>query len=488
MGAALHDAAFVHDPYLVGVLDGGQTVGDDDGGATLHELFQRLLHDMLRLGVEGRGGFVEDEYRWVLEQGARDADTLSLSAREHHAAVADKGVVALGQRADEGVGIGGAGGHLHRLVAVVVVAEGDVVGDGVVEKDAVLRHQAYLPSQRPDVELADGRAVDTYLAAVGVVETRQQVDERGLAGTRRSHQGDGASLVDTETDVVQHGHPFVVALVSKADIVVLDAVVEALHHFGVGHLDDFLVGVEQLEETLGRGVALLQVVVGAHQRLDGRYQSGEDDDEEDEDRRQHLAVQHQRATEDEDAHQSDGTQYLGERRTEFAPLRHPYHGAGVVGVGALEAVALRLLAAEGFDDTQVGDILLDVREEVAQLALPLGGVAFQTLAYQYDEDDRQRQHQQEVEEQAGRDEEQRAGEEQYVDGVLGDAEQRGDDAPFDVEEVVGHAAQQVAAPLRAEIGDRQDGNLVVDVVAQPLYHALADGSHTVVAQIAAHVG
>ena len=70
----------MHYAYLVGVLDGRQAVGDSHRCARLHEALQRVLHEAFALGVECRCSLVEDENWRVLQYGARDAHTLSLSA------------------------------------------------------------------------------------------------------------------------------------------------------------------------------------------------------------------------------------------------------------------------------------------------------------------------------------------------------------------------------------------------------------------------
>ena len=70
--AALDDAALVQDEDLVGALDGVKTVGDGEHGAALHGLVERQLDGAFRLGVEGAGGFVEDQDGGVAQEGAGD--------------------------------------------------------------------------------------------------------------------------------------------------------------------------------------------------------------------------------------------------------------------------------------------------------------------------------------------------------------------------------------------------------------------------------
>ena len=106
MAAGLGDAAAIDDVDEVGIDDGREAVGDDHGGAAAHQRLERRLHLALGFGVERRGRLVEQQDRRVLQHGAGDGEPLALAARELDAVLADHGVVALGQRADEIVGGG----------------------------------------------------------------------------------------------------------------------------------------------------------------------------------------------------------------------------------------------------------------------------------------------------------------------------------------------------------------------------------------------
>ena len=78
-------------------------------GAALGEVVERLLHGALGAGVEGAGGLVEEQDGRVAQDRPGDRDALLLAAGEPVAALADDGVVALGQRGDEVVDARGAG-------------------------------------------------------------------------------------------------------------------------------------------------------------------------------------------------------------------------------------------------------------------------------------------------------------------------------------------------------------------------------------------
>ena len=63
-----------------------------------HQRRQRVLHQHLRLGVERRGGLVEDQDRRVSQDRARDRQPLPLAARQPLPALADHRLVAAVER------------------------------------------------------------------------------------------------------------------------------------------------------------------------------------------------------------------------------------------------------------------------------------------------------------------------------------------------------------------------------------------------------
>ena len=60
VGAALDDATRVEHEDLVGGRDGGQAMGDDDGGSSVQGDSEGILYPRLVLGVEVAGGLVEN--------------------------------------------------------------------------------------------------------------------------------------------------------------------------------------------------------------------------------------------------------------------------------------------------------------------------------------------------------------------------------------------------------------------------------------------
>ena len=78
MVAHLAYLAFVKHDDLVGALNGREAVRDDERGAIGHQAFYGLLNQLLGLGVNARGGFIEYQDARVKGQRAREGNQLLL--------------------------------------------------------------------------------------------------------------------------------------------------------------------------------------------------------------------------------------------------------------------------------------------------------------------------------------------------------------------------------------------------------------------------
>ena len=76
-------------------------------------MFDCFLHQSFRFGVECRCGFVEDEDWRIFQQGAGYAYSLSLTAREFAAAIANISLEAIFGFHNEVVGVGYFGGAFY---------------------------------------------------------------------------------------------------------------------------------------------------------------------------------------------------------------------------------------------------------------------------------------------------------------------------------------------------------------------------------------
>ncbi len=81
----LDDLALTHHDNVVGMSDGGESVGDHyggDGAQVLSDLINGVLHLLLVLLVQGTSGFIKKEDLWLLNKCSCDSDSLLLPTRE----------------------------------------------------------------------------------------------------------------------------------------------------------------------------------------------------------------------------------------------------------------------------------------------------------------------------------------------------------------------------------------------------------------------
>ena len=222
MGAKFYDASLMQDGDRVGVADGGNAVGDEDGGATAHDFAEMIEDFVLGVGVDAGKGIVEDEDAGAAEKGAGDGGALLLAAGESDAAFADGGVVAFGEAFDVVGDVGGFGGGfdvVERDVAIFTRhSKSDVFADGVAEEKCFLRNETDVAAQGVERELADGASVDEDGAGRGVVNARDEADERRFSGAGGADDSEAGAGGDAQVDVFKNG----CAVVGEVEIAEFD--------------------------------------------------------------------------------------------------------------------------------------------------------------------------------------------------------------------------------------------------------------------------
>jgi 1,2-diacylglycerol 3-alpha-glucosyltransferase len=173
--ALLNDLAITNDDDPVRIADGGQAVGDDKTGASLHQAQQRLLDPGFGARVHAGGGFIEDEDAWVSKHGAGDREQLALSLAEVAGAFGEPGLISLRHLLDEMIRIGQLGGFDTFLVGGVEPPVANVFHDGVGEQEGILQYNAEFLTQIIPGDVTDVTPVDGDAAGVDFIEAGQQL-------------------------------------------------------------------------------------------------------------------------------------------------------------------------------------------------------------------------------------------------------------------------------------------------------------------------
>ena len=181
MGALLNDLTLFEHQNGIGVLNGGQAVGNDKASAIFHQRVHRRLDIDLSARVYVGGRLVKDKDGSVGQHGARNGDQLLLSLGDARTVIGKKRVIAVGQALDEGMDLGCLGGFYRVLVRSILFAVGDVFENGAVEQPGLLQYHGISASEAFSCDVADILAVNANGALVGIVKAHQKVDDSGLS-------------------------------------------------------------------------------------------------------------------------------------------------------------------------------------------------------------------------------------------------------------------------------------------------------------------
>ena len=361
VGALFDDAALVEDVDAVGIADGGEAVGDDDGAAVLHEGVEGFLNEAFCFRIDGSGGFVEEEDGGIFEEGAGDGEALFFSAGEFHAAFADVRVEAFGEVADEIGGAGGFEGGPEFFIGGVAFGEDEIFADAVIEEEGFLGDVAEGAAEGGFGDRVEFVAVDADGAFFVFVEAAEEIDDRGLAGAGGSDEGDGFSGGGLDVDFVEGG----LVAVGEGDLAEFhvpgDGIGEGIAIGGVW----FVVGIEDLEDAISGGSGGEGHLVELVEAGDGFVEEAEEEEELHELAEFHAAAHDLPAAEAEDedvsAHADEG--HAG---GVAGPPEHDAEGgfAEFVGV-AVEAGVFLDFGGEALDLADAGDVVVEEGIHVA---------------------------------------------------------------------------------------------------------------------------
>jgi len=356
-------------------------MGDDDDRSLRHQVSKSFLDQHLRLGIEMRGGFVEDQDGRVAEDGSGYRQTLALASTEFDAALADTGFIAFGHAGDEFVGDRCGSRGFDFFERGIGAAVADVVGYRVVEQEGVLRDRGDLCAKAIHGDVTEVPAIDSYAAFDWIIETGEEAGEGGLACAAWSYEGNDFACVDAQgealEDVWLSGRAGGIA---KADLLEFDRLVEGGQRCCVWLVGNLGFLIEILEDALGRAGGLLEDILDASETLDGLVKHQEGYDEAGELAGCHLVSLDLRAGVADEANDGEGSEEFDDGRGErllgdVAEVRFAQ------GIGSrVEARRLHRFCIERTDDLLAGDRFLEDVVEVGGIVLRATGGAADALA------------------------------------------------------------------------------------------------------------
>ena len=481
VGALLQNFTVGQHDDVVRMLDGGQPVGHNEHGAHGAHLFQRILNEQLRLGVDVGGSLVQDHHAGLMDDGAGKAEQLPLPSGEVVAALTHLFVQPVVQLVDELVGIDVAA-DLHDLaVGDTLFPQNDVGTDGTREQEHILQHLAEVPAQGGDLDLADVDTVDQDLALLELVVPADQGEDGALAGAGGTHKGHRLAGIHMEGNALQHP---LAGNVAEPHVPELDLALHLVQLNGIGGILHLGLDVHDGEHLFCRCQRRLQPVELLGQVLDGGEELGDvhikgDDGAAGNGLTQKAdVVQVTHAAQIEQAQDRADIEHI-HQRTEHAE----HEDLLLIGPGQLlaflaEVLHLLVLPAKDLGDLDAGQVFgqigIDIGGRVLELAVGAAGELAEDDREDHDEGHKAEHHQRQLVVQAEHGHQNA----QNDKAVLGQLDQEVGEHHGDGVGIVGHAGDQLAHGDLVELLVCQRFNVAEQILAQigddALAHPLQD--------------
>ena len=169
-------------------------------------VFALCLHsledDPLVQAVQIGGRLVQQQKRCIVQERTRHTDALTLAAGKGTAQLTHRGVIALGQAADETIQCSFFAGRFHLFPGGIPLCNADVVLDGVIEQFGLLGHKALLRTQGGGVHPAD-ILFPKADAAAGHIPEPHQPQEGRLSAARTARDAHDLLFQNGQAQVMQ---------------------------------------------------------------------------------------------------------------------------------------------------------------------------------------------------------------------------------------------------------------------------------------------
>ena len=146
MVALLYDLPMVDVTDHVRVLDGGQSVRDDEARTPLQQVVQSGLKRLFGTSIDIRRGFVENQNARIGQQNSRERNQLALTCGKRGTTLLHHRIVSVRQIHNEFV-------RMHRLrsrldlgIGRIQLAVTNVLTHIAGENERILQHDAHLPT------------------------------------------------------------------------------------------------------------------------------------------------------------------------------------------------------------------------------------------------------------------------------------------------------------------------------------------------------
>ena len=203
MATLLDDLAVLDHQDHVGMTDGGQTMGDQEGGAALEDMLDCILNEHLGFCINGRCRFIQNKNGGIGQNGTGKRDQLFFAGGQAVTAFADIGGITMLQLVGDHIGRDQMGGTNHLFVGGFRLAVSDIFSYRSREQMGALQNITKVGMEPLLAALPIVDTVDQDAATGRLEESAGQIDQRTLACARLTDNGNIGACRDIQRKVFE---------------------------------------------------------------------------------------------------------------------------------------------------------------------------------------------------------------------------------------------------------------------------------------------
>mmetsp|Transcript_5493 Transcript_5493/g.9684 ORF Transcript_5493/g.9684 Transcript_5493/m.9684 type:complete len:231 (+) Transcript_5493:48-740(+) len=187
VGASFDNTAAVEDNDFVTILNGTETMGDNDGGGIFAHFLQVLHNVPFGFAVETGGGFVTQENGRPFQNGPGNGHPLLFTSRQFQSPLSHNRIIAIGKAHDGIVNVclfGSQHSILPRSLQIPIL---NIIPNRFIKENRILRHHSNCLPDRLGRIISNIVSTQCDSSLIWIVESIQDSQQCTLATPRATH-------------------------------------------------------------------------------------------------------------------------------------------------------------------------------------------------------------------------------------------------------------------------------------------------------------
>ncbi len=180
----LHYPPFVHDKYLIHLLQTKQSVGNVKNRAALHQGLQIAQKFHFSKRIKALSGFIQYQPRGIFEDGTGNGHPPSLPTGQFHTAFTDNGIQPIGLTPHKVIQLRRRQRRPEFVFFRIALGHQQIIANGGVKQIGALRNHRKILAQVIGREVFQFMPAELGRTTLIIIKTQQQIGDTAFSGPR----------------------------------------------------------------------------------------------------------------------------------------------------------------------------------------------------------------------------------------------------------------------------------------------------------------